>query len=196
MTADQPAAEPAVPPASPSSPQPPRERRARQPKPVWQRGLGAINLRERKPAALLAKRGKEDPSNFPDAVRRDKEGWMNSMLKEVLNHANNHSWSFVPRAQLPRGRHIVRLTWVFKVKRDGSKKSRLCVQGCSQVAGVDYYQTFCAAMRGASLRLLCALAVASASTCADGILSLPTSRASCSIVRSATARRLQASPPP
>ena len=158
MTADEPAAEPAVPPASPSSPQPPRERRARQPKPVWQRGLGAINLRERKPVAYLAKRGKDDPSNFPDAVRRDKEGWMSSMLKEVLNHANNHSWSFVPRAQLPRGRHIVRLTWAFKVKRDGSKKSRLCVQGCSQVAGVDYDQTFCAAMRGASLRLLCALA--------------------------------------
>ena len=82
---------------------------------------------------------------------------MSSMLKEVLNHANNHSWSFVPRAQLPRGRHIVRLTWAFKVKRDGRKKAHLCVQGCTQRAGIDYDQTFCAAMRGGSLRLLSAI---------------------------------------
>jgi hypothetical protein len=43
---------------------------------------------------------------------------------------------------------------VFKVKRDGRKKAHLCVQGCTQRAGVDYDQTFCAAMRGGSLWLL------------------------------------------
>jgi hypothetical protein len=31
-------------------------------------------------------------------------------------------------------------------------------KGCTQVAGVDYHQTFCAAMRTASLRILCAIA--------------------------------------
>ena len=51
----------------------------------------------------------------------------------------------------------MKLTWVYKTKRDGRKKSRLCVQGCTQVAGVDYDQTFCAAMRSGSLRLLCSL---------------------------------------
>ena len=64
----------------------------------------------------------------------------------------------MPQSQKPRDRRTVRLIWVYKTKRDGTKKARLCVQGCTQVPGVDYDQTFCAAMRGTSLRLLCALA--------------------------------------
>lgn len=68
------------------------------------------------------------------------------------------SWKYVLRSDLPAGRRLVRLTWVYKTKRDGRLKSRLCVQGCSQVAGVDYNQTFCAALRAGSLRILCAIA--------------------------------------
>ena len=155
--------EDAVPP-SPSSPSPSKKPRARRRRasemPIFQRGGGAIGLRPRGDVghASLAKPAAADPTGFKDALRRDEPGWMASMDKEVTNHANNSSWSYILRAHLPKGRHIVRLIWVYKVKRDGSKKSRLCVQGCSQVAGVDYNQTFCAAMRGASLRLLCALA--------------------------------------
>ena len=48
----------------------------------------------------------------------------------------------------------MKFTWVYKVKRDGSLKARLCVQGCSQVPFVDYNQTYCAAMRATSLRVL------------------------------------------
>ena len=166
----QPTAEPTAhdgPPASPMSPAAPSPshkqrapRRRASEMPIFQRGAGAIGLRPRgaNGKAALAKPAASDPVNFKDAVQRDLPGWMAAMLKEVGNHATNHSWSFIPRSHLPRGRHIVRLIWVYKVKRDGSKKSRLCVQGCSQVAGVDYDQTFCAAMRGASLRLLCSIA--------------------------------------
>jgi len=50
------------------------------------------------------------------------------------------------------------MVWVFKTKRDGTKKSRLCVQGCSQVPGVDYDQTYSGAMRASSLRLLSSVA--------------------------------------
>ncbi|MDA2987416.1 MAG: reverse transcriptase domain-containing protein, partial [Actinomycetota bacterium] len=52
----------------------------------------------------------------------------------------------------------VRMTWAYKTKRDGTLKSRLCVQGCSQIAGVDYDQTHCATLRPGSLRALTALA--------------------------------------
>ena len=44
------------------------------------------------------------------------------------------------------------------MKRNGALKSRLCVQGCRQVPGVDYDQTWCGAMRGTSLRTLSNLA--------------------------------------
>lgn len=37
-------------------------------------------------------------------------------------------------------------------------KARLCVQGCTQLSGVDLDQTYCAALRAGSLRLLCAIA--------------------------------------
>ena len=59
---------------------------------------------------------------------------------------------------MPHGRRLVKLVWVYKVKHSGKLKARLCVQGCTQIPGVDYQQTFCATMRPTSLRALCALA--------------------------------------
>ena len=50
----------------------------------------------------------------------------------------------------------MRLIWVYKRKRDGSLKARLCVQGCSQVPGIDYDQNYCGALRATSLRVFCA----------------------------------------
>ena len=88
----------------------------------------------------------------------DEPGWSGAETGEINNHESKGSWSYHPRSSLPRGRRLVKLTWVYKTKRDLTKKARLCVQGCTQVAGVDYHQTFCAAMRTASLRILCAIA--------------------------------------
>eukprot|EP00965_Chrysotila_dentata_P111786 3696473-Pleurochrysis_carterae.AAC.1 len=88
----------------------------------------------------------------------DAPGWLAAEQAEIDNHESNGSWSVIDRSQLPPGRNLVRLIWVYKTKRDGSKKARLCVQGCAQVAGVDFDQTFCAAMRGTSLRALASLA--------------------------------------
>lgn len=53
---------------------------------------------------------------------------------------------------------MIRLTWAYKIKRTGKYKARLCVQECAQVPGVDFDQTYCAAMRAGSLRTLCAIA--------------------------------------
>ena len=92
-------------------------------------------------------------------MRRDAVGWgpKGAEGAEIDNHESNESWRYELRTKLPKGRHLVKLTWVYKVKRDGRKKARLCVQGCTQRPGVDYDQTFCAAMRGGSLRLLSAI---------------------------------------
>eukprot|EP00965_Chrysotila_dentata_P046582 1547462-Pleurochrysis_carterae.AAC.2 len=40
---------------------------------------------------------------------------------------------------------------------NGTLKARICVQGCAQVPGVDYDQTFCATMRPTTLRALSAI---------------------------------------
>ena len=108
--------------------------------------------------AALAKPSTVDPKNQAEAYAKDKPGWQKSEAKELKNHADNGSWEYIDASKLPRGRRLVKLVWVYKVKRDGSLKSRLCVQGCRQVPGVDYDQTWCGAMRGTSLRVLSNLA--------------------------------------
>eukprot|EP00965_Chrysotila_dentata_P167106 5518486-Pleurochrysis_carterae.AAC.1 len=77
---------------------------------------------------------------------------------EIANHEANGSWRMIDRSDVPHNRNLVRLIWVYKRKRSGSLKARRCVQGCSQIHGVDYEQTFCATMRATSLRALAALA--------------------------------------
>ena len=139
------------------SPPPPRARRRHIPaEERFHRGLGAIHTRSRGHVSL-AKRGADDPANHRHAMELDPVGWLNSELAEILNHEKNGSWAYIDRSALPRGRRIVKLTWAYKVKRDGRQKSRLCVQGCTQVAGIDYDQTFCAAMRSTTLRILCSI---------------------------------------
>lgn len=109
-------------------------------------------------SAFLAAPSAADPKSRKEALKMDKEGWMAAERKELDNHALNKSWSLIDRSHVPAGRRLVRLIWVYKIKRSGALKARLCVQGCTQVAGVDFDQTFCATMRSGSLRLLCALA--------------------------------------
>ena len=106
--------------------------------------------------AALAKASSADPKTQSEAYASDEEGWRASEKKEVANHESNGSWVLVERSSVPRNRNLIKLIWVYKVKRDGSLKSRLCVQGCRQVPGVDYDQTWSGTMRGASLRLLSA----------------------------------------
>ena len=97
------------------------------------------------------------PANRREAIADDEEGWITAEGGEITNHESKTSWTYHSRSALPHGRRLVKLTWAYKVKRNLTKKARLCVQGCTQIPGVDYHQTFCAAMRVASLRVLCAI---------------------------------------
>ena len=109
-----------------------------------------------RPRALLARAALADPKNYAEAMAEDeREGnheWRDGCLKELRSHASNESFEVRPASEKPRGRAFVKFTWVFKRKRDGTKKCRLCVQGCTQRAGVDYDQTYCGSMRSTSLR--------------------------------------------
>ena len=102
-----------------------------------------------------------DPRNHAEAMMDDPVGWAEAEKAELKNHEENGSFTLIDRSDFEReapGRRLVKLVWVFKRKRSGRMKARLCVQGCSQQPGADYDQTHCAAMRGTSLRLLSALA--------------------------------------
>ena len=99
-----------------------------------------------------------DPKNRRQALATDSAKWQPPMDFEYQNHLNSGSFRWVNASSVPSGRKLVNFTWVFKTKRDGTAKARLCVQGCTQVAGIDYDQTFSATMHPTSLRVLSAIA--------------------------------------
>ena len=97
------------------------------------------------------------PRGRKTALKQDKEGWLKAERKELDSHERNQSWSIIRARDVPTGRRIIKMLWVYKIKRDGTLKARLCVMGSSQRPGVDFDQTYCATMRAASLRLLAAI---------------------------------------
>jgi hypothetical protein len=113
---------------------------------------------------LSAKKSSTDPRNHREAMAADKAngdtGWRDAELKELKSQRANESFVVKPSSERPAGRNSVKFTWVYKMKRDGTKKARLCVQGCTQVKGVDYDQTYCGTMRPTSLRVITAIAAA------------------------------------
>ena len=88
---------------------------------------------------------------------QNKEGWLAAEGKEMKAHERNNSWTVISRHDVPVGRSIIRMLWVYKIKRDGTLKARLCVMGSAQRPGIDFDQTYCATMRASSLRLLAAI---------------------------------------
>ena len=57
-------------------------------------------------------------------MRRGKL-WIESEGKELNNHKVNVSWETITRDELPTGRRIHKLIWVYKVKRDGTAKGQV-----------------------------------------------------------------------
>ena len=97
------------------------------------------------------------PKTHAEAVSRGPP-WPAAIKKEFANHDSNNSWKMIDRSDVPAGRRIHKFVWVFKQKRDGSAKARLCVQGCTLEEGIDYDQTFAKPLRHASARGLFAYA--------------------------------------
>jgi hypothetical protein len=97
------------------------------------------------------------PSTHREAVEAGQI-WLDAEAKELGNHVRNASWTSIPRSEVPSDRRIHKLIWVYKLKRDGSAKARLCVQGNTLQSGVDFDQTWSSALRYSSARALFAYA--------------------------------------
>ena len=98
------------------------------------------------------------PSTHPEAMAMDATAgdskWKGGERVELDNHERNGSWELISRRDVPRGRRIHKLVWVYKIKRDGQVKVRLCVQGCTLEHGIDFDQTFSSTLRHCSARTL------------------------------------------
>ncbi|MBW0525550.1 hypothetical protein O181_065265 [Austropuccinia psidii MF-1] len=103
-----------------------------------------------------------DPKTFRQALLSpNKEAWTEAINKELKSMASLNVWEVV---DLDPGYRLIGTTWVFRTKRSHlgeivEHKTRLCAQGFTQTAGVDYNKTYAPTGCFNSLRTLIAFAV-------------------------------------
>ncbi|MBW0560427.1 hypothetical protein O181_100142, partial [Austropuccinia psidii MF-1] len=116
----------------------------------------------RRPLALITS-DTSTPRTFNGALSSpDKDLWLASIKRELESMNALGVWEVIELDPLLK---LVGTTWVFKIKKDHlgqvtEYKARLCAQGFTQSAGIDFNQTYAPTGRLNSLRTLIAFAAA------------------------------------
>jgi transposase InsO family protein len=98
-----------------------------------------------------------EPTSFHEAIQRpDADKWIAAMIAEIDSIMENRTWTL---CDLPPGKNCITVKWVFKIKLDGNNKierykCRIVVRGFSQIAGLDFEETFAPIVRIESVRCL------------------------------------------
>ncbi|MBW0512383.1 hypothetical protein O181_052098 [Austropuccinia psidii MF-1] len=110
-------------------------------------------------AGALLTSADEIPRTFKQALNCDaKEVWTAAINKELLSMENLKVWDVI---NLDPSYKLVGTTWVFKTKKNHlneiiEHKARLCAQGFTQTAGINFDKTYSPTGRLNSLRTLIA----------------------------------------
>src|SRR5947207_4771227 len=92
--------------------------------------------------------------------RKDAAQWRKAIEEEIQSIIDNQTWDL---SDLPANRQVIGTKWVLKKKRDGNDnvvryKARVVTKGYSQIAGLDFTETFAPVVRIESVRTLFAIA--------------------------------------
>ncbi|CAN0341510.1 unnamed protein product [Ascophyllum nodosum] len=100
----------------------------------------ATNLQE---SCLRGGEKERIPNTFKEAISLPKAAyWKEAADNEIQSLEKHGVYELVPMSFVPSSQNVVGTRWVNKIKADGTFKSRLVVQGWSQVPGIDYGGTF------------------------------------------------------
>lgn len=99
-----------------------------------------------------------EPKCYEDAAK--DENWIAAMKEELEKIHKSNAWELVPR---PKDKNVIGTKWVFrnKVNEEGKiirNKAHLVCKGYSQVAGVDFGETFAPVARMEAIRMFLAFA--------------------------------------
>ena len=80
--------------------------------------------------------------------------WQTAINKEFKTMEDHQVWDLIDRQKIPHGRKTIKCRWVFEIKRSGVFRARLVACGYSQIAGVDFTESFSPVMNDITMRLL------------------------------------------
>ena len=109
----------------------------------------------------------ENPSFSMAMSNSAADKWKEVMIIEIRQLLKQKTWVIIPRASIPKDKDgknkaVLSGTWAFKLKRlpNGTPykyKTRYCVWGDKQIAGVDYFETYAPVVQWSTVRLLLTL---------------------------------------
>ncbi|HEV7737689.1 MAG TPA: reverse transcriptase domain-containing protein, partial [Chlamydiales bacterium] len=102
----------------------------------------------------------EGASSWREAAASDEaEQWQAAYREEMESLKKHNVWTLIPRHQVPKGRKIIKSKPCFVRKKDENgkvvrHKVRVVAKGFTQVAGIDFNETFASVARMESMRTL------------------------------------------
>ena len=101
--------------------------------------------------------GPTEPKTFQEAwyspIEKERDNWRAAIRKEIRSMIGRGVWRKTDRKRIPNNRRLIGNKWVFKIKRDGTYRTRLVALGYSQIPGVYYTDNFAPVANDVSFRI-------------------------------------------